>query len=321
VSVPIFAKKGAADLAKLKFLKRLMAYRDRFRPWVIKRTILATHPVKERGSKKLCFFASYDTTSQLSPFVRLYLEELQRCGFDIVFCTTSPELRPDTLVALSGLCHLVIHRENIGHDFASWKACFQLTPDWRDSESLLITNDSIFGPLYPLSGIFDKMDGSSTPCWGMNDSNERAYHLQSCFVYVKHVAFQSKRFARFWRSVSLLTEKYDIVKFYELGLSQALFRDGMQFEVLFPCEKIRKVCLSLGARYQYPKLLEAKTFNASLLCAYEMVSEMGYPFVKTDAIKSDRYASRHYSELCELLAQALPAEDRHYVEAYARKAS
>jgi hypothetical protein len=108
-------------------------------------------------------------------------------------------------------------------------------------------------------------------------------------------ALHSKRFARFWRSVRLLTEKNHVVKFYELGLSQASFEGGLQFEVLFPCGKVRQVCLSLVARYQYPKLLEAKTFNASLLCAYEVVGEMGYPFVKTDAISSDRYASRHYS--------------------------
>jgi hypothetical protein len=50
VSLPIFSKNGGADFDKLKFLKRVMAYCDRFRPWVIERTILATHPIKERGS-------------------------------------------------------------------------------------------------------------------------------------------------------------------------------------------------------------------------------------------------------------------------------
>lgn len=295
-----------------KFIKRVMAFRDRFRPWVILRTVISSHLGRERRYSKLCFFASHDPNSLLSPYVRLYLKELQSCGFDIVFCTTSPELKPESLAALTDVCHLVIHRRNIGHDFASWKACFKLLPTWRASEALLITNDSVLGPLYPLVRYFDKMDSSATPCWGMNDSHERAYHLQSFFIYLRYEALQSKRFARFWEGVSLLTEKYDIVKFYELGLSRALFKDDIAVDVLFSSEKVRAYCLSLGDKFQYPDAIRSPAFNASLYCAYELASAMAYPFVKADIIRNNRYRNRHYMELYAMLDGSLPEGRRGY---------
>lgn len=299
-----------------KFIKRVMAFRDRFRPWVILRTVISRYPGHERRYNKLCFFASYDPDSVLSPYVRLYLKELQSCGFDIVFCTTSPELKEESLAVLTNVCHLVIHRRNIGHDFASWKACFKSLPNWRAAEALLITNDSVLGPLRPLAHYFDKMDSSATPCWGMNDSNERAYHLQSFFIYLRGEALQSKRFARFWQGVSLLTEKYDIVKFYELGLSRALFKDGIAVDVLFSSERVRAHCLALGDKFQYPDAIRSSLFNASLYCAYEMASAMGHPFVKADVIKSNRYRNRYYKELYMMLDDSLQEVQRGYLRPY-----
>lgn len=288
-------------MAAPKFLRRPLAFRDRFRPWVIRRTVRNTYEGIPRRHRKLCFFASYSATSELSPYLLAYLGELHRCGLDIVFCTTSEQLDAEQISELTEYCHYVIHRTNTGHDFASWKACFALFPQWRAAEALLITNDSVLGPLQPLGGIFARIDGSAGPCWGLNDSHERAYHLQSFFLYFKAEALAAGRFRRFWQGVSLLTEKYDIVKFYEVGLTRQLQRAGLVCQALFPSAEVQDYCRSLGSRYQYPDVLGSAKFNASLYAAYEMVEGMEYPFIKSDLIRNDRYNSRHIDALRERL--------------------
>jgi hypothetical protein len=269
----------------------------------VDKTIVAVHQGCKRKFTKLCFFASFDQNSSVSPFVLAYLKELKRCGFDIVFCVTSEVLREDCLPELKGLCFKIIHRQNLGYDFASWRSCFSVVEDMDDVESLLITNDSVLGPLSSLKPLFRIMDSTKSAVWAMNDSIERAYHLQSFFMYFSKQILESRSFKDFWLDVRIIDDKFALIKEFEIGLSSALNAAGFELKALFPLSEVKKRCADLGDEFQYPQMLGSSKCNPTLYCWYELVTYFSYPFVKSDVIKNNRYHSRHYGMLMDILSE------------------
>lgn len=278
-------------------MKFLAALRSRLR----RPRVLAQYRGIASDSAKLCFFANYHPRGEVTPYVESYLCALRRDGFDIVLCSTSPQLPPQALQTLLALCCVVIHRENVGYDFYSWKTCFERVADWKSCKGLLLTNDSILGPLKPLSPLWTAIDASEAGLVGLNDSQERGYHLQSFFLYAKAELLSSDVFKRFWKKVRVLEKKSDIIKNYEVGFTQKIQSAGFAVEALFPQQDLQQLCLSLGDDFQYPDILSNLEFNATLFCWYELIRFFDYPFVKAAVLKEDCYQSQHYSKLDAIL--------------------
>jgi hypothetical protein len=270
----------------------------------VAKSIVTVHEGQSRSGNKLCFFASFDAGSVVSPFVFSYLNELRDCGFDVVFCVSSDEVKSPCLRGLLERCYKVIHRRNIGYDFASWASCFQVIDNLPTWESLLITNDSILGPLAPLQNIFSCMDAEPAVVWGLNESFERAYHLQSFFLYFPCEVLQSRVFHRFWRKVTIIEEKFELIKRYEIGLSEQLAAAGFELKAVFSRTEVVAVCRGLGAKFQYGEMLDNKKLNIPLYCWFELIQYFSYPFVKSDIVKNNRYNSEHYANLAEILMKA-----------------
>ena len=266
-------------------------------------TIIQTYDGVAGQGQKWCFFSSFHPSSEITPFVLHYLGELRDCGFNIVFCTTSDVVLEDDLLALKDICHKIIHRTNLGYDFASWAACFHVLENSEECSAILLSNDSILGPLKPLSPLFATMDSAEQAFWGLNDSLERSYHIQSFFMYFKAPVLRSVVFRRFWASVSTQPSKQEVIKRYELGLTARLMQAGLQPGVLFDASETLEICRNLGPQFQYADKLDGRGINTSLLCWYELVVYRGYPFVKADVLKVNRYNSEHVDKLPGLLAQ------------------
>ena len=70
--------------------------------------------------------------------------------------------------------------------------------------------------------------------WGITDSWERRYHLQSFFLLFRRAAVQSPAFAQFWSTVGYVQSKGWIIRKYELGLTRAFEAGGLRCRALFP---------------------------------------------------------------------------------------
>ncbi len=104
----------------------------------------------------LCLFAHFDQDDVLADYVLHYLQAIQAAGFDIVVISTS-NLSDADVARLRTVAQDVILRENRGHDFASWGLGIERYADLF-SGRLLLTNDSVYGPIGDLRG------GRATPC-------------------------------------------------------------------------------------------------------------------------------------------------------------
>src|SRR5438045_8800342 len=87
-------------------------------------------------------------------------------------------------------------------------------------KEVLMANDSVFGPLYDLGPIISTMN-KRFDIWGMTDSYEINYHLQSYFLYFNEPAIKSETWLDFWQRMDFTgLSNWDIIVKYEIGLSQ-----------------------------------------------------------------------------------------------------
>ena len=143
----------------------------------------------------VCLFSSYNFSDKVEEYVYYYLQELQKSGFAIVFITTS-ELQENCVSRLSEYAFIIAERENKCPDFGSWKAGLILL-DWgKKLDNILMANDSVFGPFFNLGNIIASMK-KRYDVWGMTDSYEIDYHIQSYFLYFNKTVVDSDTLSRF----------------------------------------------------------------------------------------------------------------------------
>lgn len=222
-------------------------------------------------SKDVCLFSSYSFSGIVEDYVFHYLEKLKEAGFDIVFVSTS-RIENNCLDRLKGYCFLVVERENKCPDFGSWKVGLSLLNWGQDFNSILLANDSVFGPFFDLQGIIKKMT-LKYDMWGMTDSYEIDYHLQSYFLFFNRNILLSKVWHSFWQNVDLTLSKQEVIAQYEIGLSKIFQNAKFRLGAYASVEVVHK-----SARHDH------KYINTSLGFWKILVEQYDFPFLKREIL-------------------------------------
>lgn len=247
---------------------------------------------------RVCIFAHYDKDNMIDEYVYYYLCELLTVTQKIFFVTVS-NISKVEVSKLENLNIEVIKRENVGYDFYSYKIGIEkLDLDLYDE--LIICNDSTFGPLIPMKNIFNEMKENKCDFWGITDSEEIMYHLQSYFIVFRKPILQSMVFSHFWNKLNILDDKHEIIRRYEVGISQALLKKNYTSEVYvkYPTDEYNNILKLLKRLLKKPykifKLLisphryysEAmkKSGNVSLRRWYDFLIQGQLPFIKKSLV-------------------------------------
>ena len=176
-------------------------------------------------TKRAAVFVHYDRDDIVDPYVYVYLDALRRVCGKIIFVSAS-KLSASEIERLSHTASEVILRENVGYDFMSYKeglAHFDLT----QYDEVVICNDSLYGPFFPLEEMFTAMSAQKAcDFWGITANSDMGYHLQSYFLVFKKTLVQSDIFQSFWEQVTVLPDKEQIIETYEVGLTQTFLKNG-----------------------------------------------------------------------------------------------
>jgi len=188
---------------------------------------------------KVVLFMHFDRGGRVRPQIITYLKEFAANGRSVVFVTNSGRLTDPAMAELREICAGVIVRRNVGYDFGAWRDGIEyLGLPRAGTEELILANDSLFGPLRPIGDLLARLDYTETDIWGLTDSWQFRYHLQSFFLAFGPAALQSPAFAKFWASVRPVPAKSYIVRAFEIGVTQAMVKAGLRCEALWPYEKV-----------------------------------------------------------------------------------
>jgi len=227
--------------------------------------------------KRIALFAHYDGQDQIKPYILTLLRALAEVCEEIVFVSTA-RLSDAELDKVRAFCSQAFVRENAGYDFGMWQAALALV-DLADADEVVLTNSSVFGPVYPLAPIFKQMAERACDFWGMTDSFEIRWHLQSYFLVLKRKALRSPAFTRFFSSVLPYRNKEQVIRSYELGLSQFLREQGLKPAAFVP------MASWLDSASQQSRLC-GKRQNATLYFPMQLLAA-GMPFVKAQLLRDN----------------------------------
>lgn len=260
---------------------------------------------------RACVFAHFDKDDKVNEYVYYYLNELVGIVNKLIFVTVSTISEEDSK-KLKGLGIEVIQRENIGYDFYSYKTGIERL-DLNQYDELIICNDSVFGPLYPLKSIFDQMGKKQCGFWGITDSNQIAYHVQSYFLVFNKSIISSILFNQFWNEVTILHDKFEIIRKYEVGLSQLLIANGYQAEVFSHLvinsrhsskrllnrllKKPYKIFKLLVSPSRYIKDIFKKNVNSSIKFWDFLLIQNKFPFIKKSLLSDSDEGIDNFNKL------------------------
>jgi lipopolysaccharide biosynthesis protein len=179
-----------------------------------------------------CIYAHYDKNNSIEAYVTDALQKISCSGFNTIFVSTSSSLSQDSVNGIKDVCTAIIVRDNIGYDFGSYKTGIEfLLKSKVRCDKILISNDSVYGPFSDITDLVERSDNFDI--FGLTDSTDINYHLQSYFIIYNKNVIQDKSFRKFWSSVQLLSAdqpdfKRRIISDYEVGGSQFFMKQGFR---------------------------------------------------------------------------------------------
>ncbi len=259
---------------------------------------------------KLCLFAHWDPHGVIDDYVLHYLSRIADHGYSIRLASTSTRLEPDSLAKARKLCDQVIWRRNVGVDFGSWRDAERSSARLARFDELLLTNDSVFGPVHDLGPTLAYIQAEPATLWGLTDNLENGPHLQSYFLTIPGETLRSTLFRQFWTAMTPVAHKWSAIHRYEGGLSRKVLAAGGTIRAVFPIDQVLELARSLGDDFQYKADLDAgKPLNSTLLAWDILVRDRKFPLIKTDVFKRDLYQSRALQHWPDLF----PAESKPLV--------
>lgn len=217
----------------------------------------------------LCHYAPSGT---IRPDTLRYLRELREAGFSVVVVANGVPPGREAASAIAACGGIVLSRPNIGLDFGAWRMALRtLRLPAANTNRILLCNDSVYGPLRPLAPLMARMTAAEADLWGLTDSNELGWHLQSYFLLAHAPLFHCDAWRHFWRGVVPLPLKRWMVQRYEIGLSRRALRAGLRVRSLF----------------SYASIVPDGGIANPTLGAWRALLDAGFPFLKRELLRDN----------------------------------
>jgi lipopolysaccharide biosynthesis protein len=224
------------------------------------------------SARRVCLFAQYHPSGRIRSHVVQYVAALQACGYQTVVAVSADRWPPyQDRRALTETGARLVFRPNRGLDFGAWR---QLIREGHadGADTVLLANDSVFGPFRPLQPIIDRMRGYDV--WGMIESQQHTWHLQSWWLHFTGDAFRNPEVQRIFDQPFASMSKDEIIEGAELELGRALRRSGLRCGAVVPTRS------AAWAARRHPINLMHIDWHHNLVTGR-------LPFIKADLIRTN----------------------------------
>ena len=188
-----------------------------------------------KKENRIYIYVHYDVDNIVDSHVLYTLRKLKELGGRIIFIHNNINLSDTYREKIKSIALLYL-RHDIGRDWGGWKE-FLLKEKYsiiEKYEEVILLNSSVYGPLFPLSPIFEKMDSEKCDFWTptrwvdyIPDHLDVQPHLQPYFLVIKKRLLNSDCFWMFWEGFDENQSNYwDLVINGEVELTLYLERNG-----------------------------------------------------------------------------------------------
>ncbi len=253
------------------------------------------------GSRRAAVYVSYSRWSLVSDYVVAQVASLAATGRRVIFITHSRRLCAADLTRLQPYVAEVLHRRNFGHDFGAYKDGVARL-DRAALDSLILMNDSCYGPFGGLDRVEAAALASGADLFGITDSWDIGYHLQTYFVWIGPRALRAPAFGAFWRTLLPSQPRSLVIANGEVRFTRKLLRAGLRAAALCPyteaaarAQAAAQRALDSGAplpggQRAYLEnladgIMAGTRYNPTHSFWNVLLSECGSPFVKRELLR------------------------------------
>ncbi len=190
---------------------------------------------------RIGIFAFYDADGIVDDYIPMLVGAVrEHCT--LLLCVVNGELSAEGRQKLAAVSDEILCRPNEGLDVTGYQqGLFHLEEKARRADEVLFFNQTVFGPVYPLSEMFDAMGERDLDFWGMTrhkglkadltgtvwEKVEYGYippHIQSYFFAVRASLLHSAAFWNYWREMPVIHDYVEAVSFHEMRFTK-YFKD------------------------------------------------------------------------------------------------
>lgn len=193
--------------------------------------------------KPIAIYAHFNPAGTISRMVVEQLRALSSEGFDIIFVTMSP-VPEDKVELIESFITIGFERNSFGRDIGAWKdAWLRCRGDLVNAPEILLTNDSVLGPVRPFAPIMTALRSVEEGVLGLTDSPDQVPHLQSYFLLFRGTRAIAGLDA-FFEQLYCSFRKKLMIERGELALSTFLIGKHVPLYTLFSYEELEAAHLN-----------------------------------------------------------------------------
>ncbi|MCI8529285.1 MAG: hypothetical protein HFH82_09070 [Lachnospiraceae bacterium] len=254
--------------------------------------------------KRLCIYLTYDKNKIVDRYIGYMLKELRTCVDKLVVICNEDKVSRGIKI-LEEYADEIFYRENIGYDAGGFKDALCKFVGWdkiTQYDEMILSNDSFFGPFYPMKKIFEQMDAEKLDFWGLtkhgelHSSNRGSFseHVQSYFIGIRKRMLCCSQFRNYWEEMPYYKLFDDVVKQHEVKFTSYFKKLGYTYDVLAEIDVNNTTKNMVGNYSQYANI------------SYELIRKRNFPFLKKQQLSYDTL----YTQTQENLRQAIDYIDK-----------
>jgi len=236
---------------------------------------------------RICIFCYYDPHSGVAGDVLVYIQALKKlCSRMLIVSNSHLDEEAEARLKETG-CE-VFGREDGGYDADAYRfgLCQIGFKNLQAFDEVILANDSVFGPLYPLKEMFDAMEARDLDFWGVTayPGAENRFeicpdgiippHIQTYFMVFSKRLIGTSVFAEFFLSLpehiarkqAIADFEYKLTEhFANLGFSWGVYASLENDDTEFPDQTIFRP-FELIRNFRMP-FVKRKVFSTNILTA------------------------------------------------------
>ena len=195
--------------------------------------------------KRVIIFLFYDKDGIVDNYIPTLFDGLQ--GFYDKLCfVANGKLQEEGRKKVEKYVTDFIVRENKGFDVWGYKEGLEFY-GWEELENydeIILMNYTIFGPIYPFSEMFEKMNKKDLDFWGITKHHEVDFdvfetckygyipeHIQSSFLVIRNSLLKTKDYQDMWENMPMINSYAESVGLYEAIFTKEFNEKGYKSDV------------------------------------------------------------------------------------------
>lgn len=241
--------------------------------------------------KRLAIYSFKDKDGIVDDYVYEYLKELRKIA-STVCIVVNCKILDKYLAKLNLLCDEIYYVDGNTPDMSMYRIAISKVENFREYDELILSNNSFYGPIYPLQELFDTVQKSkpSLDFWGVTEASLEAkrnnkklnnyVYVEDYFVVFKKKIIVSDFFEKFF---AIIDEMHNLNKSLD------------EINALHEIELTKQVC-QFG--YKYGSLVGIENFEKIRIkevYPYYLIKELESPFVSKEIFAIDEYKNNSVS--------------------------